>query len=279
MAEARRFTCLEYFPIIARIGTSEPLPTDMLPVETRLSITMLPQPDKISCGPTCLHAIYHYYGERVALDRVIAETHSLETGGTLAVFLACHALRRGYGATIFTYNLQVFDPTWFETPRTDIGERLRLQMAHKTDPKLHMASRGYLEFVSLGGRLRFTDLTRRLIRSLLRRRLPILTGLSATYLYRTARDFGPCDEDDDVRGEPSGHFVVLSGYHRTERTVLVSDPHLPNPYSDTHEYAIDIDRVICAVLLGILTYDANLLIITPQRKPHQEHHVDPDSRQ
>ena len=35
---------------------------------------------------------------------------------TLAVLLGCHALRRGYEATIYTFNLQVFDPTWFEEP-------------------------------------------------------------------------------------------------------------------------------------------------------------------
>lgn len=252
----------------------------MLPVETRLPIEMLPQPNESSCGPTCLHAVYRYYGEDISLQQVIAETHSLDTGGTLAVFLACHALQRGFGATIFTYNLQVFDPTWFASPATDLSERLRLQMeSKKKKAKLLLASRGYLDFLKLGGRLRFVDLTRRLIRGLLRRGLPILTGLSATYLYQTAREFGPDDEYDDIRGSPSGHFVILSGYNRLNKTVRVSDPQTPNPYSDAPEYAIDIDRVICAVLLGILTYDANLLIITPRRPPRAKPHVDIVRRQ
>ena len=37
--------------------------------------------------------------------------HRMEHGGTFAVFLACDALRKGYCATIYTYNLMVFDPT------------------------------------------------------------------------------------------------------------------------------------------------------------------------
>ena len=71
------------------------------------------QPDDTTCGPTCLHAVYGYYGDEAELDQVIQETVRLEHGGTLALLLGCHALRRGYQATIYTYHLQVFDPTWF----------------------------------------------------------------------------------------------------------------------------------------------------------------------
>ena len=97
-------------------------------------------------------------------------------------------------------------------------------MAVKADPKLQAASRAYLEFLELGGELRFEDLTTGLIRRFLNRGMPIITGLSATYLYRSPREFGPNADYDDVRGEPSGHFVVLRGYDRQQRTVLVADP-------------------------------------------------------
>ncbi len=93
---------------------------------------------------------------------------------------------------------------------------------------------------------------------------PIITGLSATYLYRTAREYGPGDEYDDVRGEPSGHFVLLCGYDRPKRTVLVADPLLENPISPDLYYEVGIDRLVGSILLGILTYDANLLIIEPR---------------
>src|SRR6185369_13364802 len=76
-------------------------------VKTRLRLEILPQPDDITCGPTCLHAVYRYFGDVIGLDQVIEEVPQLETGGTLAVLLGCHALRRGYDATIYTYNLQV----------------------------------------------------------------------------------------------------------------------------------------------------------------------------
>jgi hypothetical protein len=234
-------------------------------MESKLELQILPQPDEFTCGPTCLHAIYAFYGDLVSLDQVIDEVGKLEEGGTLAVFLGCHALHRGYDVTIFTYNLQVFDPTWFHSETTvKLRKSLQAQKEFKSSPKLHKATEAYLEYLNLGGRIRFEDLTKQLVRKYLNRSIPILTGLSATYLYRSAREYGPEDEHDSIRGEPSGHFVVLSGYDATEKNVLVCDPYLPNPVSGTNQYLVSMDRVICAILLGIVTYDANLLIVTPK---------------
>jgi hypothetical protein len=238
----------------------------MHPITLRLPVKMLPQPDETTCGPTCLHAVYDYWGADVPLPEVIARTHKLEHGGTFAIFLACDALRQGYQATIYTYNLTVFDPTWFE-PGVDIADRLQRQRDVKMhDAKLQHVTAGYLEFLRLGGRLQLTDLTRPLIRGLLRRNLPIISGLSSTYLYRAVREYGPNDEPDDIRGLPSGHFVVIAGYDRKKRNVLVVDPYDLHPFGPSHEYWINIDRVLGAVLLGIVTHDANLLVIQPPHK-------------
>ncbi len=229
-----------------------------------LGFKILAQPDPTACGPSCLHAVYRYYGEEISLDQVVGEVRSLEEGGTLDVFLANHALRRGYNARIYTYNLSVFDPTWFIPGRFDIRERLEAQMKNKDLPKLHVATKGYLEFLALGGELRFEDLTTSLLRKYLKRAIPLLTGLSSTFLYRSPREVGYEGKEDDLRGEPAGHFVVLCGYNREERTVMVADPFLPNPFSESHKYVVNIDRVVCSILLGVLTYDANLLVIRPE---------------
>jgi len=238
----------------------------MLPITLHLPVKMLPQPDETTCGPTCLNAIYRYWGDNDALKDIIARTYKMLHGGTFAVFLACDALRRGYKATIYTYNLTVFDPTWF-TAGVDIAERLQQQMEAKPEaPRVQQVTEGYLEFLRLGGKLRFADLSRPLIRGILRRNVPILAGLSSTYLYRTAREYGPDDTPDDVRGLPAGHFVLLAGYNRKAHSVLVADPYDRHPYGPTHQYWINIDRVVGAILLGIVTHDANLLVIQPTRR-------------
>ena len=229
----------------------------------RVDFEVLPQPTYTTCGPTCLHAVYQYFGDHRDLHQIINEIEPLETGGTLAVNLACHALQSGYRATIITYNLQLFDPTWFDDGQgKDIVHRLQAQMRAKRDPRLTSATAAYLHFFELGGRLKFRELTTGLIRRHLNRGVPILTGLSATYLYGCARELN--DVYDDVRGEPTGHFVVLAGYNAEERTVRVADPLHDNPGFAAQYYDVHMDRLKSAILLGIVTYDANLLVIEPQ---------------
>lgn len=151
-------------------------------------------------------------------------------------------------------------------------------MKAKDVPKIHEATKGYLDFLELGGELRFHDLTASLIRKYVKRGIPILTGLSSTYLYRSPREYGYEGERDDIRGGPSGHFVVLCGYNKEERTVTIADPFLPNPYSGSHHYMINIERVLCSILLGVITYDANLLIIQPARAGRKNDKTDTDNR-
>lgn len=229
-----------------------------------LPLRMEAQPDDRSCGPTCLQAVYRYFGREEPLESLIEGIPQLETGGTLAVQLGCHALRNGFGATIHTYNLQLFDPTWFLDPGTDLRERLALQAEVKPDDgRLKQATTQYLEFLELGGGVEHGVLEPALIHSMLSRALPILTGLSATYLYGTAREVPEQDRPDDVRGVPTGHFVVLCGHDPGSGLVTVADP-WPDPEVPDQLHERPLLRVIAAILLGVLTYDANLLVIQPR---------------
>ncbi len=240
-------------------------------MNTQLHCDILPQPDDTTCGPTCLHAIYRYFGDTIPLGQVIAETTKLKSGGTLAVYLANHALQRGYGATIYTYNLRVFDPSWFREGATpDIRDRLLAQARAKGKPKISLATKAYIDFLDLGGTLRFEDLTGSLLRRYLKRELPVIAGLSSTYLYRDKREIGETGEEDDIRGEPAGHFVVLCGYNQAVRKVYVADPYLPNPLGGEQRYSVGMSRLIGAILLGVLTHDANILIIMPGNEPTGE---------
>ncbi|MDH3359976.1 MAG: C39 family peptidase, partial [Desulfobulbaceae bacterium] len=125
------------------------------------------------------------------------------------------------------------------------------------------ATKAYLEFLQLGGIIRFQDLTSNLLRKYLKQGKPILCGLSATYLYHCAREYGPRNDYNDIKGFPAGHFVVVCGYDRKQRTALVADPLRQNPTGSGQYYAVAMERLVGAILLGILTYDGNLLIIEP----------------
>ena len=46
--------------------------------------------------------------------------------------------------------------------------------------------------------------------------------------------------------------------------VTLIKPFEQNPFNPHGEYRVDVHRFINAVMLGILTYDGNLLVITPR---------------
>ncbi len=239
-----------------------------------IHMEILPQPDDITCGPTCLHAVYNYYEDERNLMQVIQEVPKLADGGTLAVLLGLHALENGYDATLYTYDVKVFDPTWFRPSlNIDLSAKLREQIQHKSGKKIRFASEAYLRFLGLGGRITFEDLKPSLIRRLLKHDTPILTGLCSTYLYRTAREIEQGNRMiyDDIRGVPVGHFVVLCGYNMEAKTARVADPLMPNPVSDEQIYEVELNHLICSIMLGILTFDANLLVITPSRQRRGRH--------
>ncbi len=241
-------------------------------MKTQLHFDIQAQPNDITCGQTCLQAVYEYFGDAIPLEDVIEQTGRLADGGTLAVMLGIHAIRRNYKARIYTWNLDLFDPTWFGPDAPSLAERLRAQLAFKTSPRLQHATHLYLEFLASGGEIRFEDMNGALFRKFLKRKIPILTGLSATYLYNCSREVFPSDRAvaDDLRGEPTGHFVVLCGYDASSRDVLVADPLATNPHSLDLRYHVDVDRLICSIMLGSITYDANLLILEPRTRTDKE---------
>jgi hypothetical protein len=242
-------------------------------LKVKLPVAIESQPTDSACGSTCLQAIYKFWNDEVSVKEIMADIPELETGGTLAVQLGSHALARGYSATIYTYNVQMFDPTWFRSPKGDFVQRLKRQREWKgkTNARLAVATEAYVRFLELGGDLLMQPLERDLIIQHVTSNVPMLAGLSATFLYQESRERqqppdanGITGVPDDIGGEPVGHFVVLSGYDQKAESVMISDPLHPNPRSPSQHYWARIDHVAAAILLGIVTFDAILLVIRPK---------------
>ena len=233
----------------------------LLPVQRFL------QPDDVTCGPTCLRKVYDFYGLQVEPERVVTEIDRNEDGGTLGVFLGISALARGVGARIYSYNLRIFDPTWAPLPRDALASKLRARLQYLSHPKAVRAGRAYLQFVESGGEVCFDELNPTLLKRILDRDHPVLVGLSATYLYGMPRErFDEVNDvlvDDDVGGDPIGHFVVVAGYEQWGRRFLLLDPHPHAPHPDTGPLEVDAQRLVNSILLGDLTYDAVLLELWP----------------
>lgn len=264
---AQRTHCGNHLSRLRLTTMREPSPNGW-----KLNVPIQAQPTDTSCGPTCLQAIYAYYGDKVSLRQLIAEVPSVKGGGTFAVLLGVHALNRGYRATLYTSNLRVFDPSWFHPKPQDLIPKLRTQIQCRSGRRRE-AARAFLEFIEGGGEIRLQDLTSAVISRYLARGIPVLTGLSATFLYRSPREDPETNQPDDACGEPVGHFVVLKGYHSENRTVVVADPYSANPLSADLSYEVPIERLLNAILIGVLTYDGNLLIVRPKAQMHQSKRV------
>jgi hypothetical protein len=236
-------------------------------ISHELAVQRFLQPDDVTCGPTCLRKVYHFYGLDVPHDDLLGEIDRNEDGGTLAVHLGVSALQRGFRARIFSYNLRIFDPTWAKLSRERLREKLVQRLEHLASPKPRRAGQAYLRFLEAGGEIAFDELTPGLLKEILNRDHPVLAGLSATHLYRMSRerhDPGTNDLlDDDVAGDPIGHFVVISGYTQWGRRFTVRDPSAHVPMTEEGRLVVDAQRLINSILLGDLTYDAVLLELWP----------------
>jgi hypothetical protein len=225
-----------------------------------LDVPRFEQPDGVTCGPTCLTQVYRYFGLEKSLKDVIRETPRNPDGGTLAVYLGIDAMRNGFHPVIYSYNLRVFDPSWsgFSVPR--LIEKLGERKEAVTSKRLHRSIDAYIHYLEIGGEVRFDEYRKQLLIDNLAEGRPILTGLSATYLYQTAREID--NKYDDIHGEPAGHFVVICGYDPETDQFIVRDPASTIPFSRSGKYSVPAERLTASILLGDVTYDAVLLVLS-----------------
>jgi hypothetical protein len=232
-------------------------------VAHELRLERFTQPDDVTCGPTCLRKVFLHFGLDVPLETVIGEIDRNDDGGTMAVFLGLAALERGFAARIYSYDLRIFDPTWEGLEMEALAGKIRQRIPHLAHPQVRRSASAYLDFLERGGSLGFEELTPTLLKGILNRDHPILAGLSATHLYRFPRErHDPITHeliDDDVAGDPTGHFVVISGYEQWGRRFVVLDPSAHVPQTGDGRVVVDAQRLINSILLGDLTYDAVLL--------------------
>jgi len=232
----------------------------------RFPFEITPQPTETTCGPAALQSVYRHWGFELSVGRVIEDVTRLDGGGTWAVHLGRDALRRGFRARIYTCDLQLFDPSWFTVDGPPLADRLRLQTERRDQPPaLAAQGRAYLDFLERGGEVRMEEMGTELVTRYLRRGIPVIAGLCCTWLYRSTRERwdGERAIPDDLEGTPTGHFVVVHGVDPVHRALALADPFLHRPHPGEHHYDVPIRRFFNALMLGVVTNDAKLLVLRP----------------
>jgi hypothetical protein len=229
--------------------------------EISYDIKINSQPTDTTCGPTCLSSIYAFLKKPIPLKKTISEVRYLDTGGTMGEALAINALENGLKATVYTHNLNVFDPTWFRMNKKTLIKKLKKQARAPKTLKIRKSSKLYIDFLKLGGKVKFESLTIDFLHQTLLDKGSVIVGLSSTYLYMCKRERNDDNEFDDVLGSPQGHFVILAGMTKDGSQVEVFDPLEDNPISKTNNYRVDTTLFINSILIGAITYDANIIVI------------------
>ena len=57
---------------------------------------------------------------------------------------------------------------------------------------------------------------------------------------------------------------MLYNFIKDSDEISVADPYKENPFSGNNKYLVGSQRLINSILLGIVTYDANIIIIQPK---------------
>jgi len=228
-----------------------------------------PQPNDSSCGPTCLHAVYRHLGIEIELSDLVHTIQPVAGGGTIAANLGIDALNRGFKAHLHCFDLRIFDPSWFELNRLELASKVRQTLPYQTG-KLQACIQAHLEFLELGGTIGFGDLNPSLLGGYIKRQIPVIAGVSASWLYRSPREreeHGSVVEDD-IAGRASGHFVVVTGYRSDSAIFTLSDPWPQRRFeSQNLSYEVSTWCLYSSILLGVESFDGNLLVIENQRPP------------
>lgn len=225
------------------------------------NIKIQSQPTETTCGPTCLNSMYAFLKKPIPIKETISEVRYLDTGGTMGEALAINALENGLQATVYTHNLHVFDPTWFKLSKDNLIKKLKKQARAPKTLKIKKSSKLYIDHLKLGGKVRFKHLTAEFLYNLLVEKGPVIVGLSSTYLYMCERERNDDNEYDDIYGSPQGHFVILGGMSKNGQQVEIYDPLEDNPISKTNHYSVATTLLINSILIGAITYDANIIVI------------------
>lgn len=208
-------------------------------------ITIAEQPTQVSCGQTALAMLLSYFDDRIAPEELMKDIPMLKTDdgkdwGTVIPDLAHWCMRRGYQATLHTFDSQLVHQTWAQLETDAIIHELKTLRDTFVFPTIgtHISRTfidAYVRYLSDGGILIIAPcITLSLIHTLLTNG-PFIATVSYANLY-TAKG-----------GTTATHFVVVYGSD-ANGNILIADP-----WKDNGFQTVDPERLIGAVMAAQMT--------------------------
>lgn len=221
-----------------------------------------------NCGPTVLSAVLNHFNIAVSPDEISNNLrYFTEEHGTFITCLGMYALEKNLDATIYTYDLDVFDLTWNNGTDELLYHLNKMLLKCNTEDEMkRLAIQYYIEFLKNGGHIEICPDFNFTFNNIFSKERAVIAGVSSQILYRGSRinDNG----DYDIYGKQEGHFIIAEPAVNASYMGIVdiSDPYgLKSKYGKLN-YSITFDTFVQAVLQSTHTHDGAWLEITKQKE-------------
>ncbi len=185
----------------------------------------------MECGPTCLAEVMEFYTkEKFDIKDLVKESKSPYKNMDWFFLFGMSALKRGFKVKIITVSTEILDPSWISLNPKKLVRKMKKRIKYLEGRKrkdryliewnLEPLKKA-VKFIEAGGELIFSLITIDLLKYFVKKKMPIIVPVNENIFYGIKRTKD--DEYDDIRGYPSGHIVVISGYAKKDFIITDSE--------------------------------------------------------
>lgn len=237
----------------------------MTPIEHKIQAI---RQQTAECAQTAAAQTLSFFEPSITADQIVAAVpvYINERGekvGTSPGHLAAYIANKGYTATAYIFDTELFDRSWQGMESAQVVQSLRRRQQHIPAnawlAKYHQVLvDGWEQFQQAGGRFEFPMLSVSLLRQLLDGG-PLLTNVNSTYFnggpkrrYDIAAD---AFVDDVIGGVSLTHTMTCAGYK--DGKFLIIDP---DPPEGTAQHRWENSDHVIASIMAAQTESINLLV-------------------
>jgi hypothetical protein len=209
----------------------------------KIDVPLVKQKDKNGCGAAGMSMIYKFFGVNLSQEEIIKKIGGLTRWGSFTVDHALMANELGFSTTVYSYNLEYYDPSDSKLSRKELikktGELIKKENRQYNIRELKSILKVLRSDVSYEMRIP----TLNSIKKFLDKRIPVVVAVNSAVLF---------EKKKDLRW---GHFLALTGYEKNR--FYYNDPHgIKGTISD--------EKLIFALSNNVFDSSAYLLVIKPK---------------
>lgn len=196
------------------------------------------------CLSECLKSVFSYWNVKIDINEIVKKISKNSTKLYDWDFNAGSLAReKKLQAIIFSLVYQIFDPSWHHLTSVQLINKLKKEQRHLKQVQKKVIKRTYRDFIGYDlnflnyyikgickaesflkarGKLKLQPISKDLIKSLLKKKIPLIVSHNSTLLQKQKRCYE--NKPDDIRGYAWGHVVVVFGFQNKDNSFFIADP-------------------------------------------------------